>query len=267
MSDTVRVARAALHFGEEPCISGNRGSGTIFFSGCALGCVFCQNAKISRHGYGKNIPIERLAEIFRELENEGAHNINLVTPTHYAKQILKALAIYRPGVPVIWNSSGYEPLGVVREVAPSVDVFLPDLKFVSSEISQKYSGHRDYFEIASKTICTMRASTGPAVFDEAGMVQKGTIVRHLILPGCTKDSLRALDFLKRLDTPISVMAQYTPMPEGAKKYAELGRPITEREYYRVVNKLMEDDGFTGWVQERESSVGEEFIPDFDGSGV
>ncbi len=190
-----RVARAALHFWEEPCISGVRGSGTVFFSGCTLRCAFCQNYEISHLGNGKEITARRLSEIFRRLEDQGAHNINLVTATPFVPAVLEALNLYRPKVPVVWNTGGYETVETLKRLEGAVNIYLPDLKHVSPRLAKLCAGAPDYFEVASAALLEMCRQTGEPVYDADGMMQKGLIIRHLILPGCTGDSIRALDFI------------------------------------------------------------------------
>jgi len=267
VSRVVRVARAGLHHWEEPCLSGTRGSGTVFFSGCALRCAFCQNQEISRRGRGWNLEIPRLAEAFRKLEEQGAHNLNLVTPTHFAEPILEALGLARPGIPVVWNSSGYESVDLVARLAPWVDIFLPDFKYASSGLAARYSAREDYPEKARAAIQAMRQATGPALFDEEGLLLRGTLVRHLVLPGNLPNTLAALDFLATLPTgtPVSIMAQYTPVGDLAG-LPELTRTLTPEEYEQVLEHL---DGFPdmdGWVQELQSADAR-FIPAFDGTGL
>lgn len=262
------VARAALHFGEEPCISGTNGSGTIFFSGCSLRCVFCQNRPISRENQGKPITVRRLADIFRELEAAGAHNINLVNPTHFVPAVLAALELYRPGIPIVYNSGGYEQPDTIRRLKGAVDVFLPDLKYVSGELSQRYSGAADYFERASEAIIAMADQTGSFRLDENGMAVSGTMVRHLVLPGHTRESMAVLDWLAGHVSGrvwVSLLFQYTPLGNLAS-CPSLQRRLTARECDKVYRHLLERGLTDGYVQER-SSAGKEFIPDFDLTGV
>ncbi len=266
MGPMPRVARAALHFWEEPCISGEKGSGAVFFSGCTLRCAFCQNYSISHEGLGKDISVGRLADIFKSLEDQGAHNINLVTATPFAPAVLEALALYRPGIPVVWNTSGYETLETLRMLEGAVDIYLPDLKHVSPRLSALCAGAPDYFERASQAIREMCRQTGPAQYDENGMMRRGVIVRHLILPGCTSDSMKALDFIAESlppGTPVSLMRQYTPEPWCSIK--GLDRRVTDAEYDRVLThfKYLELSGFT---QEKEAADGG-YTPDFDMTGV
>ena len=266
MGEQPRVARAALHFWEEPCISGARGSGTVFFSGCTLRCAFCQNYEISHLGQGKEISVQRLADIFKELEDQGAHNINLVTATPFAYAVLDALNLYRPRVPIVWNTGGYETLETLKLLEGAVDVYLPDLKHVSPRLSKLCAGAPDYFDVASAAIQEMCRQTGPAAYDENGMMKKGVIVRHLILPGCTMDSRKVLDFIAEnlpKGTPVSLMRQYTPSPHCA--ISGLDRRITDAEYKRVL-EYFESLGLTGYTQEKESADAA-YTPPFDLTGV
>ena len=267
MSAEPIAARAALHFGEEPCISGNKGSGTVFFSGCSLDCLFCQNDTISHQRYGKAISTARLADIFRELEQAGAHNINLVNPTHYAVSICKALELYKPNVPIVYNSSGYEKVETLHRLEGLVDVYLPDCKYVDSNLSLALSGVEDYFKYASAAIVEMARQTGPVELDEQGIAQKGTIVRHLVLPGHTKNSMAVLDWLSTIkdEVWVSLMFQYTPCGD-LSEHKELQRPLTRRECEKVWC-YMNDLGITnGYVQDRKST-GTLMIPDFDLTGL
>ena len=261
-----RVARAALHFWEEPCISGTRGSGAVFFSHCTLRCAFCQNIGISHEAFGKTVSVQTLADIFRRLTDEGAHNINLVTATHFVPAVLDALSLYRPPVPIVWNSGGYETVETLRLLEGAVDVYLPDIKHVSPRLSALCAGAPDYFAFAAPAVREMCRQTGTPVYDGNGLIQRGTIVRHLILPGCTKDSMRVLDFIHDElpeGTPVSLMRQYSPIPEC--KVKGLDRRITDEEYERVLNHLL-DLGLTGYFQEK-SSARREYTPDFDLTGV
>lgn len=261
------VARAAQHFGEEPCVSGTRGSGTVFFSGCGLRCRFCQNTPISHEKRGKTITVERLSDIFRELEASGAHNINLVNPTHYAASICKALELYRPKIPIVYNSSGYERVETLKMLEGKIDVYLPDCKYVHNDIAKAFSGVDDYFSYASAAILEMVRQTGPVTLDENGLIRLGTIVRHLVLPGHTKESMAVLDWLaQHKDTFwVSLMFQYTPMGDIAA-YKELQRPLTRRECNKVRDYMFSLGITDGYTQSRESSGGE-LIPAFDLTGV
>ena len=261
-TDRVKIARAALHFFEEPPISGTRGSGTVFFCGCALRCCFCQNFEVSRGRVGREISVRELAGIFRRLEEEGAHNINLVSPTPYVPQILEALAVCRPKIPVVYNTHGYESLETLELLRGKVDIFLPDLKYRDPFLSERYSGAADYFERASAAILKM-CGMAPRRFDEDGMMQSGVIVRHLMLPMAVYDTLAVLDWLKEHlppDVPVSLMGQYTPFGE-LSAFPELTRKLTRREYARGKAR-MEALGLKGFCQEL-SSADKTFIPDWD----
>lgn len=261
------IARAALHFGEEPCISGTAGSGTVFFSGCSLRCRFCQNHPISHDNFGQPVSIERLAAIFRELEEQGAHNINLVNPTHFAAAIRKALLLYRPNVPVVYNSSGYERVETLRSLEGLVDVYLPDLKYVSAELASALSGAPDYFPRAAAAILEMARQTGPMTLDENGLAVRGTMVRHLVLPAHTRESIAVLDWLTAHKDAVwvSLLFQYTPVLP-CPDHPELNRPLTARECDKVWNAMLERGITDGYVQDRQSS-GTQYIPSFDLTGV
>lgn len=263
-----KVARAALHFWEEPCISGDSGSGTVFFSGCNLKCVYCQNYELSHGLFGKDITDERLLEIFSELISQGANNINLVNPTHYAERLAVLLKEHKPSVPVVYNTGGYETVETLRELEGTVDIYLTDLKYFDASVSQKYSGAADYFEYASKALLEMRRQIPQDVYDEKGIMLKGVIVRNLILPGNISQSIKVLDWIADNlpnETVISLMSQYTPCGE-AEKYPSINRRISKREYDMVVNHLMELDFENVYLQEL-SSAKEEYIPPFDLTGV
>lgn len=270
-TDELVVARAALHMWEEPCISGKEGSGTVFFSGCHLGCVYCQNRNISKGLAGKTISIERLAEIFIELQDKGANNINLVTPSHYVPHIIEALNIARRkglGIPVVYNCSGYEKVEALKLLDGYVDVYLPDFKYMSDEPAMKYSNCRNYFPVAAAAIEEMMRQVKKTVFDRRGIMQKGVIVRHLALPGYLDDSKRIIKYLH--DTYgnkiyISIMNQYTPMTVN-KAYPELNRKIADREYEELVDYAVEIGIENGFIQEG-GTASQSFIPEFDGEGV
>lgn len=261
------VARAALHYGEEPCISGKNGSGTVFFSGCTLRCRFCQNSPISRDNFGKTVSVERLADIFAELEAAGAQNINLVNPTHFTHAIAAALRLRRPGVPVLWNSSGYERVETLRGLEGLVDVYLPDCKYVHSDIAAALSGAADYFDYAAPALLEMARQTGPVMLDADGGIRNGTIVRHLVLPGHTRESMAVLDWLAQYKERfwVSLMFQYTPMGD-LDGHPELTRPLTRRECDKVWTYMDSLGIVNGYVQSRESS-GKDGIPAFDLTGV
>lgn len=262
------VARAAKHLWEEPCISGTNGSGTVFFSGCSLKCVFCQNYSISTENYGKEISDARLMEIFDSLIEQGVHNINLVNPTHYATRLAKVLKEYNSPVPVVYNTGGYEKAETLKQLEGLIDIYLPDLKYIDEEKSRKYSKAPNYFLFASDAIKEMIRQTGSPVLDENGIMKKGTIIRHLILPKNTNQSIAVIDWLEENvpnDTYISLMSQYTPIVHS-ETYPELNRKITEREYLKVLSHLM-DSGFENIFTQEILSAQEEFIPEFDLTGV
>ena len=262
-----KVARAAKHHWEQPCISGTEGSGTVFFSGCTLGCVFCQNREISRGGVGKELTADQLSEAFRRLENQGVHNLNLVTPTHFTPQILQALELAKPHIPIVMNCGGYERIETLKQWAGKVDIYLPDLKYFSPELSKKYSAAPDYFAVASKAILEMHRQQ-PKLVWEGNLMKKGLIVRHLVLPGCWRDSLALLDFLdKNLPKDsflLSLMSQYTPTAACAV-HPEINRRVTTYEYRKVADRAAEL-GFSGFAQDRRSAK-EEYTPPFDLEGV
>jgi len=266
-----KLARAALHFWEEPCISGTRGSGTIFFSGCNLRCCYCQNYQISSEGRGKEISPERLAEIYWELQETGAHNINLVTATPHLPHVLKALDLVKSGlhIPVVYNSSGYEKVDTIKELNGYVDVYLPDLKYFNNDLARKYSNAPDYFEAASAAIREMIRQTGGLEFDKNGIIQKGVIIRHLILPGGRKDSLAILRWIRE-NLPfdrywLSLMSQYTPVYMSAD-YPEINRRITSLEYESVVEEARRLGMINGYIQERSSAC-QEYTPLFNLEGI
>lgn len=262
-----KVARAAKHHWEEPCISGTEGSGTVFFSGCTLGCVFCQNREISRGGTGREVTIEHLADIFKRLEGQGVHNLNLVTPTHFTPQILQALELAKPTVPIVMNCGGYERVETLLQWEGKVQVYLPDLKYFSTELSAKYSAAPDYFAVASKAILEMHRQQ-PKLVWEGDLLKQGLIIRHLVLPGCMKDSLQILDFLdKNLPKDgflLSLMSQFTPT-EACRTYPEINRRVTTYEYRKVADRAAEL-GFSGFAQDRRSAK-EEYTPPFNLEGV
>ena len=262
------IARAALHFWEEPCISGERGSGTVFFSGCSLKCVYCQNYEISRECRGKTVSEDRLIEIFKELENQGAHNINLVNPTHYSLQLFETLKKYKPSVPVVWNTGGYDLAQTLRAGEGLVDIYLTDIKYISEKVAEKYSRAGDYFQVASQAVLEMQRQVGENVFDSDGMMRKGIIIRHLVLPGNISQALGVMDWVKANlpeDTIISLMSQYTPCGR-AEEYPVINRRISEREYNLVLDHAEKLGLENVFIQELDSST-TEFIPPFDLSGV
>lgn len=263
-----KIARAALHFWEEPCISGKSGSGTVFFSGCNLKCVYCQNYSISHENFGKVVNENELIDIFENLVSQGANNINLVNPTHYAVQLASLFEKYRPGVPVIYNSSGYESVETLKLLRGKVDVYLPDFKYFRADKAFEYSGIADYFQVATNAILEMARQVGKNQFDKNGIIKKGLIVRHLILPGNTNSSKEILCWLKEnlpKGNQISLMSQYIPMGK-AENFKELNRKITAREYEKVAN-FMESLGLeNGYFQAMESAKNC-FVPDFKLQGI
>ena len=264
------AARAALHFWEEPCISGTRGSGTVFFSGCTLKCCFCQNYPISQEGVGKVISIKDLAHIFLDLQSQGAHNISLVTADHYLPSVLEALDLvkHKLTLPVVYNCSGYERPEILRLLDGYVDIYLPDLKYLDPELAQKFSYAPDYVQAAKAAIGEMVRQTGKCEFGEDGYIRKGTIVRHLILPGHTGNSIKAMSYLHETygeDIYISIMNQYTPVRKFVE-FKELNRKVTKREYEKVLDAAVDMGIQNGFIQEGETAS-ESFIPDFDYEGV
>ena len=259
--DNFRVARAALHFWEEPCISGKEGSGTVFFSGCNLKCVFCQNNEISAENKGVEISDDKLISIFENLISQGANNINLVNPTHYAKRLAKVLGRWKSPVPIVYNSSGYEEV----ETLKALDVYLPDLKYIRAEKAMRYSKAADYFEKASAALLEMRRQVEDK-FD-GDIMKSGMIIRHLILPQNTNSSIAVLDFIKSNfpNTFVSLMAQYTPCGD-LSEFPEINRKITRREYEKVVNYAFDNSFDKLFIQEL-SSADKSFIPKFDFTGV
>lgn len=267
VGNKVMLSRVGLHFWEEPIISGTKGSGTVFFSGCNLKCCYCQNMKISHESFGKEVTIKRLSEVFYELEQSGAHNINLVTPTHYVKQIKEAVSIYKPKIPIVYNTSGYESVETIKDLKNVVDVYLTDLKYVSEKLSQDYSGAKDYFEKASKAILEMKKNQSEDVI-ENGIMKKGIIVRLLVLPNCTDDAVKILQWVHDnlgKQTYVSIMSQYVPMGE-INKFPELNRKISKLEYKRICEKAKSLGFENGFLQSFESASNE-YIPNFDLSGV
>ncbi len=271
MSSTLFAARAALHMWEEPCISGEKGSGAVFFSGCGLKCCFCQNREIAIGDRGKEISVERLADIFLELEQQGAANLNLVTGAHYVPQILLALENARSRgcrLGVVYNSSGYEKVEILKLMKGYVDIYLPDLKYLDAKLSGAFSHAPDYPETAMAAIREMVEQTGECCFSEDGYMQKGTIVRHLILPGHTRNSIRILEYLHKTYGDriyISIMNQYTPVYHQ-EAYPELNRRVTEREYKKVLDAACDLGIENGFFQEGETAK-ESFIPPFNYEGV
>lgn len=271
MDGKVRAARAALHMWEEPCISGTRGSGAVFFSGCSLRCIFCQNYEIAEGNCAKEISKERLSEIFLELQEQGAANINLVTAAHFAPAVIEALKKAKAQgmyLPVIYNSSGYERVETIRMMEEVVDVWLPDFKYMDHQLAFQYSRAGDYPETARAAIREMMDAAGNCVYDEEGYIQKGVIIRHLILPGHTKNSIAVLDELYKTyedDLTISLMNQYTPLPQVCD-IPDLNRRVTKREYEKVLDHALNLGITNGFFQEGGTAK-ESFIPLFDYEGL
>ena len=267
-ADKLIVARAGLHFWEEPCFSGSGGSGAIFFSGCPLKCVFCQNSVISHGMRGREISEERLAEIFDELIWQGADNINLVTPTHFSDIIARVLEKHRPSVPVIYNCGGYEDVEALKRLEGLIDIYLPDLKYMSAELAKKFSAAPDYPEKAKAALDEMYRQTGKYILDDEGLMQRGMLIRHLQLPGHTGNTLDTIDYISShfgKNVLFSIMSQYTP-PEKPLPYPELMRRLTQEEYDSVCDYIMLCGAENGFMQEL-SSAEKEYTPEFDLSGV
>ncbi|MHB1454822.1 MAG: radical SAM protein [Saccharofermentanales bacterium] len=271
-SDILVVARAALHQWEEPCISGEDGSGTVFFSGCNLQCVFCQNYSIAHGRTGKEISIGRLSEIFLELQEKKARNINLVTPTHYSPQIIQAVGMARRcglHIPIVYNTGGYENVDALQRLEGVADIYLTDFKYKDAGLSGRYSHAADYFGIADRALREMVRQQPVPEFDGSGMMRRGVIVRHLMLPGCLEDSREVIRYL--YDTYgnqiyISIMNQFTPMKQMRTDFPELDRKITEEEYGALVDFAVAIGVENGFIQEEGTSE-ESFIPEFDHEGV
>ena len=265
----VKVARASLHHWEEPCLSGDRGSGTVFFSYCTMRCLFCQNALY--HGdKGEEVFPEQLGRVFLALQEQKAHNINLVTPSHYLPQIISAIRFARTNgliLPVVYNTGGYDAVQSIERLKSDVSIFLPDFKYFDDRYAQAYSGVSDYFQYASSSIEQMVKQTGPAQFDENGIMLKGVIIRHLVLPGLVQDSKKVIAYLYKTfgdDVYISLMNQYTPI-HPIQNHPELNKTIDPDDYNLLVDYALSLGVENGFIQE-EGTVGESFIPDFD-SGI
>lgn len=272
------VARAALHMWEEPCLSGIRGSGTVFFSGCTLGCCFCQNYKISQEGIGSVITAKRLSEIFLSLQEQGAHNLNLITPTQYLPSVLEALSAVKDRllIPVVYNCGGYETIDTVKALGPFVDIWLPDLKYMDSALSFRYSQASDYFEVAGKAIRQMIEQSGEPSFEtftEKGksysLIKKGVIIRHMVLPKQKKDSIHLINWIHD-NLPhgaylLSLLSQYTPFYRSGE-FPEINRRITTYEYEKVLDAAIALGLTNGFMQEK-SSAKEEYTPAFNLEGI
>ncbi len=265
-----KAARSALHHWEEPCISGTKGSGTIFFSGCPLNCIFCQNRSISHENYGKELTIDELSRCILDLQSQGAHNISFVTGTHYVPRIVSALQMVKDSltIPVVWNTSGYERVETLRSLDGIANIYLPDFKYLYPETAEKYSHAENYPETAEKAILEMYRQTGKPVFDEEGIMKSGLIIRHLVLPGHRHESMalleRLTELLPRDGFLLSLMGQYTP-PKTALPYKNLNRRLTTMEYQSVL-KRAEELGLQGFSQEL-SSASSEYTPDFNLEGL
>ncbi len=269
MTEKIRIARAGLHFWEEPCISGEKGSGTVFFSGCNLRCVYCQNYEISTGGSGQEITLPRLKEIYSELIAQGAHNINLVTPTHYTDAILASLEEPLP-VPVVYNTNGYEDVENLKRLEGKVQIYLPDLKYSNDSLAIRYSNAPGYFAAATRAIREMFRQTGRyRINEETGLMERGIIIRHLLLPGQVENTKRVIDWVAETFEPgdvlFSLMRQYIPHGK-AEDYPELNRKVTDEEYQAVEDHLFDSGIEDGFVQD-EDSASKDFIPSFDGTGV
>lgn len=264
--ENVKIALSSKFFYEEPCISGTKGSGAVFFSNCNLRCVYCQNYKISKEGKGKEISIKELANIFLNLQEEGACNINLVTPTIYALHIKEALILAKKNglnIPVIYNSSGYENVDTIKELDGLIDVYLPDFKYCSNELGLKYSGVNKYFDFASSAILEMYRQVGRPIFDDNGIIKKGLIIRNLILPNNTKNTKNVLEWIVEnigKEAYVSIMAQYFPTNE-AQNINELNRKITKKEYH-IIEKYMYDLGLENGYFQSLGKNEEKYVPNF-----
>lgn len=266
--DMFRVARAAPHFGEEPCISGTNGSGTVFFSGCNLKCVYCQNETISHGLYGKDISDKNLMKIFDNLIEKGVHNINLVTPSHYALKLAKVLKEYNSPVPVVYNTSSYEKADTLKYLEGLVDIYLADIKYYDESVSNKYSGVKDYFAVASEAVREMYRQAGDIVLKDDGTAERGLIIRHMVLPGNVSQVYKIFSLVREDVSPdcyISLMSQYTPCA-GSSKFSEINRRISSREYSIAKEQILKL-GFENVYFQKLSSGTDEYIPDFNLEGV
>ncbi|WP_125154130.1 radical SAM protein [Clostridium rectalis] len=270
--NNVKISLVSLHQWEEPCISGTKGSGTIFFSNCNLSCVFCQNHFISQESNGKEISIKRLSQIFMEQQQREAHNINLVTPTHYVPQIIEALKLAKQNgltIPIVYNTNSYENIETLKSLRGYVDIYLPDLKYFSNKYSEKYSNAKDYFKYASLAIKEMVDQIGPPVFDnESGLMKRGVIIRHMMLPGLLFDSKKIVDFIYNTfgnSVYLSIMNQYTPLNKS-NLFPEINMPLSKKHYDSLINYCISLGIENAFIQE-DGTVNESFIPNFDFKGV
>lgn len=270
-SSSMRAALASVHQWEEPPISGTNGSGTIFFSGCNLRCVFCQNYVISSENKGREISVDRLAQIMLEQQERGVHNINLVTAVQFVPLIIKSIELSKRNglaIPIIYNSSGYENVETIQMLEGLIDIYLPDIKYCSSELSKKYSNASDYFKYASKAVLEMNRQTGQNKFDQNGLLKSGLMIRHMVLPGCKEDSFKILDWIKEqlgTDIYVSLLNQYTPTYH-ADQYKEINRRLMSLEYTRVLDHFFEIGLKNGYMQQK-TSASDAYIPLFDFSGL
>jgi putative pyruvate formate lyase activating enzyme len=269
MGSSPAAARAAPHFGEEPCISGSRGSGTVFFSGCSLGCVFCQNREISAQHTGRVLTLEELRSVFLSLREAGCHNLNLVTPSHFTPFIARALDGLELGIPVVWNSSAFESVETLRMLEGLVQIYMPDMKYALTEPAARYSRAPDYPERAAQALREMHRQVGPYEMDRDGLLRRGLLIRHLVLPGQAENTQRVIDWVAASFEPgtvlFSLMSQYTPCGD-LHAFPEIDRPISRKEYDECVQYLDNSPVLTGYVQDRDSN-GREAIPDFDFTGL
>lgn len=270
-SSNLKVAKAYPHLWEEPCISGENGSGTVFFSNCNLNCVFCQNHEISHEAVGKEISTQRLSEIFLELQENGCHNINLVNPSHYALQIVEGIKLARKNglkIPIAYNSNGYEKVETLKALEGYIQIYIPDLKYFDDKYSVKYSKAPNYFNIASEAITEMVRQIGEPEFDENGIMKKGVIIRHLMLPGLLFDSKKIVDYIYKTfgdSVYLSLMNQYTPM-YGAKDFPEINKPLNPKHYDSLIDHCLDIGYKNAFIQESGTSS-EVYVPDFNLSGV
>lgn len=270
-TNEIKVARSTLHLWEEPCISGTKGSGTVFFSGCTLKCCFCQNFQISCENFGKTLSTTQLSEIFLKLQEQGAHNLNLVTPTQYIPSIIEALDNIKSSlkIPVIYNCGGYERPEIIALLKDYIDIYIPDLKYYDTALSYSYSRAKNYFSFASKAIPEMIKQTGSPVFNEEGILQKGVLIRHLVLPNCKEDSIKILEWLHEAlpknSFLLSLLSQYTPV-YNAKMHEKINRRITTYEYNKVLDKAISLGLEQGFMQER-SSASSVYTPSFQLEGL
>ena len=271
MTNQLMVARASLHYWEEPIISGERGSGTVFFSGCNLKCVFCQNYQISNNNFGKPISIHRLSEIFLELQEKGANNINLVTPTHFVPLIIEALKIAKAkglNIPIVYNSSGYENVETIKLLKGYIDIYLPDFKYYDNKYANKYSKCNNYFEAVTSSLDEMINQVGTPQINEEGILIKGVIVRHMMIPGLLDDSKKIIHYLVdnyNDDIFISIMNQYTPT-NNLINYQEINQTVNDKDYDELINYAIDLGIKNGFMQEGETQK-TSFIPEFDTTGV